>query len=113
VWLQEHLTAAPAPTADYKLRVAAQRLLDGTVDAFAGGRQRLASGTQSVRGLRLLDDNFYGVPQTIAVQLDRADRLQRVNAALDELRANGFLADSVVRSGIDGLTVAPAERPSR
>jgi polar amino acid transport system substrate-binding protein len=63
------------------------------VVAFAGGRQRLASGTQNVRGLRLLDDNFYGVPQTIAVQLDRTDGLQLVNAALDELRANGFLAD--------------------
>jgi polar amino acid transport system substrate-binding protein len=114
VWLQEHLTAARLrPTADYTLRDAVQWLQDGTVVAFAGGRQRLTSGTQNARGLRLLDDNFYGVPQTIAVQLDRTDRLQRVNAALDELRANGFLADSVARSGIDGLTVAPAEMPSR
>src|SRR5512132_105595 len=77
------------------------------------GRQRLASGTQNVRGLRLLDDNFYGVPQAIAVPLDRMDRLQLVNAALHELRANGFLADSVARSGVEGLTVAPAEMPSR
>src|SRR5437773_2648871 len=94
-------------------REAVQWLHDGTVVAFAGGRQRLTSGTQNVRGLRLLDDNFYGVPQTIAVPLDRADRLQLVNVAFDELRANGFLADSVARSGAEGLTVAPAEMPSR
>ena len=68
---------------------------------------------QKVRRVRLLNDNFYGVPQTVAVQLDRADRLQLVNAALDELRANGFLADSVRRSGVEGLTAAPAETPSR
>jgi polar amino acid transport system substrate-binding protein len=114
VWLQERLTAARLrATTDYTLREAVQWLQDGTVVAFAGGRQRLTSGTQNVRGLRLLDDNFYGVPQTIAVPLDRTDRLQLVNAALDELRANGFLSDSVTRSGIEGLTVAPAEMPSR
>jgi polar amino acid transport system substrate-binding protein len=114
VWLQERLTAARLrATTDYTLRDAVQWLQDGTVVAFAGGRQRLTSGTQNVRGLRLLDDNFYGVPQTIAVKLDRTDRLQLVNAALDELRANGFLADSVVRSGVEGLTVAPVVTPSR
>jgi polar amino acid transport system substrate-binding protein len=114
VWLQQRLTAARLrATPDYTLRDAVQWLQDGTVVAFAGGRQRLTSGTQNVRGLRMLDDNFYGVPQTIAVRLDRMDRLQLVNAALDELRANGFLADSVRQSGVEGLTVAPAERPSR
>jgi polar amino acid transport system substrate-binding protein len=61
----------------------------------------------------MLDDNFYGVPQTIAVPLDRTDRLKLVSAALDELRANGFLADSVARSGVEGLTVAPVDTPSR
>jgi polar amino acid transport system substrate-binding protein len=47
------------------------------------------------------------------VPLDHTDRLQLVNAALDELRANGFLADSVARSGVEGLTAAPADTPSR
>src|SRR5439155_15851909 len=97
----------------YTLRDAVQWLQDGAVVAFAGGRQRLTSGTQNMRGLRMLDDNFYGVPQAIAVPLDRTDRLQLVNAALDELRANGFLADSVARSGVEGLTVAPVDTPSR
>src|SRR5512132_1606688 len=77
------------------------------------GRQRLTSGTQNLRGLRLLDDNFYGVPQAIAVPLDRTERLRLVDATLDELRAHGFLADSVARSGVEGLTVAPVDTPSR
>ncbi len=114
VWLQERLTAARVrATPDYTLREAAQWLQDGTVVAFAGGRQRLSSGTQNVRGMRLLDDNFYGVPQAIAVPLDRADRLQLLNTALNELRTSGFLADSVARSRVEGLTVAPADTPKR
>ena len=79
-------------TPDYSLREAARWLQNGTVVAFAGGRQRLAAGARNMPGLRLLADNLYGVPQTIAVPLDRADRLALVNAALDELRANSFLA---------------------
>ena len=46
-------------------------------------------------------------------QLGREDRLQAVNAALDELRASGFLADSVARSGVQGLIAAPPDMPKR
>jgi polar amino acid transport system substrate-binding protein len=59
----------------------------------------------------MLADNFYGVPQSIAVPLERADRLAALNANLDELRASGILADAVARSNVDGLTVAPAQTP--
>lgn len=110
VWLRERLGAARIrATPDYTLREAAQWLEDGTVIAFAGNRQRLAANTREATGLRLLPDNFYGVPQAIAVPLDRSDRLKWIDAALDDLRAGGFLADSVSRSGVDGLDVAPAE----
>jgi polar amino acid transport system substrate-binding protein len=80
---------------------------------FAGGRQRLSSATRGVSGLRMLDDNFYGVPQTVAVPLDRPDRLQLIDAALAEMRSSGLLADSIARSGIEGLTVAPADPRER
>lgn len=110
VWLKQRLAAAKVQaTLDYTLKDAVQWLRNGDVIAFAGGRQRLASGTHGVPGLRMLDDNFYGVPQAVAVPLDHQDRLQLVNAALGEMRSSGLLADSVARSGIEGLTVAPAE----
>ena len=114
VWLQERLTVARVrATPDYTLREAVQWLQLGTVTAFAGNRQRLADNTRDVAGVRLLPDNFYGVPQTIAVPLDRSDRLDWVNAALDDLRTGGFLADAVSRSGVDGLDIAPAEGSAR
>src|SRR4029077_10704360 len=85
VWLRQRLSQATVrPTADYTLRDAVQWLQSGEVVAFAGGRQRLVSGTRNVQGLRMLDDNFYGVPQTIAVPLDQERRLALVNSALED-----------------------------
>ena len=110
VWLQRRLTAARTRASpDFTLRDAVGWLKSGEVVAFAGGRQRLASGTRGQEGLRMLDDNFYGVPQAVAVPLDRQDRLGVVNAALADMRASGFLADAVARSQIEGLSVAPAD----
>jgi polar amino acid transport system substrate-binding protein len=114
VWLQQHLSAARVrATSDYALRDAVQWLQNGEVLAFAGGRQRLSSGTRNVPGLRMLEDNFYGVPQSIAVPLDHPDRLRAIEATLAEMRSSGLLAASVVRSGIEGLTVAPSDASQR
>jgi len=109
VWLRDRLTSARLQsTPDYTLQEAVKWLQSGEVVAFAGGRQRIATATKGVPGLRLLDDNFYGVPQAIAVPIDRKDRVDLINAALDDFRKSAFLADAVARSGIDGLAVAPA-----
>lgn len=108
VWLKQNLKSASVrATPDYSLREAVQWLKDGSVVAFAGNRQRLASGTQGVAGLRLLPDNIYSVGQAVAVPTDQAGRLAAINAFLNELRASGFLAQSVARSGVDGISVAP------
>lgn len=109
VWLRERLRHAKLlESPDFSLKQATAWLLDGTVDAFAGNRQRLRFGTRHVPHLQLLPDNLYGVPQTVAVALDRADTLKIINTALDEMRLSGFLAGSVASSGVDGIAVAPA-----
>lgn len=110
VWLKERLVSARVRTTpDYSLREAVRWLKEGTVVAFAGNRQRLAENTRDVAGLRLLSDNFYGVPQAIAVPLDRADRLHWIDSVIDELRSSGFLAQSMACSGVDGIEVAPSQ----
>lgn len=114
VWLRGRLKAAAVEaTPDYSLRDAVQWLQSGRVVAFAGGRQRLAAGTKDVEGLRMLDDNFYGVPQAVAVPLDQERRLTLVNSALEEFRSSGLLAEWVARSRIEGLSVAPPVAQAR
>jgi polar amino acid transport system substrate-binding protein len=108
VWLKQHLTTARLRASpDFNLREGVQWLEAREVVAFAGGRARILSATRDVAGLRMLDDNFYGVPQAIAVPLDRSDRLQWINASLTEMKQSGFLAEAVKRSRIDGIAVAP------
>ena len=89
------------------MREAVAWFADGGIHAFAGNRQRLRASTSHVPGLHLLPDNLYGVPQTVAVRLDRADRLAAVQSLLDALRAEGFLAAAVTASGVDGIAVVP------
>ena len=114
VWMREHLRAAQVrATPDYSLREAVDWLKDGSILAFAGNRQRLASNTREVSDLRLLPDDFYGVPQAIAVRLQQSDRLKAVDAALDDMRASGLLAVSIARSGVDGIELALPAAPPR
>lgn len=100
--------AAFKESPDFSLQEAAKWLTAGTVDAFGGNRQRLRVSTSGIPGLRLLPDNLYGVPQTIAVASDKPERLADINHVIDELRTSGFLAAAVARSGVDGIDVAPA-----
>ena len=107
-WLKQ-ATLVLSP--DFSLKEASKWLLDGKVDAFGGNRQRLRASTQGIPGLRLLPDNIYGVPQTIAVSKDKPELLAAINRAIDELRSSGFLGDAVRRSGVDGIEVAPPGKP--
>jgi polar amino acid transport system substrate-binding protein len=84
------------------------RLLElGTVDAFGANRQRLTEMVKGASGFRLLNDDLYGVEQTIIVGGGRRDALDAANQFIDEVRRSGFLRSSVERSGVVGITVAP------
>ena len=103
-WLKQ---GALVESPDFTLQEAVKWLGDGTVDAFGGNRQRLGAAMRGAKGLRLLPDNLYGVPQTIAVAIDKPELLAALDKTIDELRASGFLKKAVDDSGVDGLIVAP------
>ena len=95
-------------SADSSLEEAKRMLADGRVDAFGANRQRLTDLLRGASGLRLLPDDLYGVEQTIIVPKGNAGALQAVNQFLDDVRASGFLRQAMERSGVVGLSVAPA-----
>ena len=84
----------------------AQALAAGEVDAFGSNRQRLSDTLRVASGLRLLPDDLYGVEQTIIVPAGNPESLNTVNQFIDEVRRSGFLAASIVRSGVVGIAVA-------
>lgn len=109
----KHATVRETP--DTSIEIGARWLTEGTIVAFAGNRQRLgvsaaALARRGIGGIHLLPDNLYGVPQTIAVSTQRGALLAALNAALDDMRASGFLARAVAGSGADGIEVAPAAK---
>jgi len=88
---------------------AIQLVLDGKLDAFGANRQRLTDLMRSSPGLRLLPDDLYGVEQTIIVPRGNPEALKVVNQFIDDVRKSGFLRDSIQRSGVIGVAVAPTK----
>ena len=83
-------------------------LLDGTVDAFALNRTRMAALAADFPAVRVLDDNFLVTSQAIVVAQGARARLDALNPFLAEVRASGFVQASIDRAGIPGVEVAPA-----
>ncbi len=79
-----------------------------TIDALGANRQRLTTLSKATPGMRLLPDDLFNVPQNIVVPKDRPAALAAVNALIDEVRASGFLQNSIERGGAIGVAVAPA-----
>ena len=89
--------------ADAKKKFAANE-----IDAFGANRQRLTTMLKDMPGYHILPDSLFGVTQTIIVPKDKTAALETVNRFLDDMRASGFLQSAVEKSGIIGLSVAPA-----
>lgn len=87
---------------------AKRRLQAGEIDAFGASRPRLTAMLKDMPGYRILPDNLFGVTQTIIVPKDKAEALATVNRFLDDVRASGFLQSAIDKSGVIGLSVAPA-----
>ena len=84
-----------------------KQLLSGELNAYAGNRMRLYEAAQKTPGLRLADDNFYGVEQAVIVPKGEAARLAFINRVLDEARAAGLIEGAIKRAGLVGVDVAP------
>ena len=108
-WVSENITAAqihtiPAVPPNAGL---AALLLDGTVDAFAANRTRMEELALDFPAVRVLEDNFLVTSQAIVVAQGARARLDALNPFLAEVRASGFVQDSIDRANIPGVEVAP------
>ena len=95
------------PSKDGNMDVAIQMLRAREIDAYGTNRQRLYELAQRNPGLRLLPDNFYGVPQAIIVKKGDTALLAVVDRMLDEAKASGLVLGAIQRAGLIGVEVAP------
>lgn len=87
---------------------ARRRLVGNEIDAFGANRQRLTTMLKDMPGYRILPDSLFGVTQTIIVPKGKSEVLAAVNGFIDDVRASGFLQTAIDKSGIIGLSAAPA-----
>ena len=86
-------------------------LTNGAVDAFAINRQRALEAEAASSGrLRALPDSFLDVDQCVVVAKGNAARLESVERLVAELRASGFIKQSIDRAKLVGVDVAPARK---
>lgn len=82
------------------------------LEVAAGIREPMTAFVQAHPELRLLEGRFMQIRQAVAATKSRRpETLDFLNTAVEELRASGFVRDSVVRSGQSAAIVAGPDAP--
>jgi polar amino acid transport system substrate-binding protein len=83
--------------------------LEQGAEVAAGVKQQLEADAAAAGGLRLLDQRFMVIQQAMGVPKSRGGAAAGLLAAfVEQMKASGFVADSLRRHQINGAAVAPA-----
>ncbi len=99
-----HATMEYAPTSADALALFAR----GGADVAAGVRQPLVAFAANQAGMRVLEDRFMAIEQAMTLPKGRPAAAAALHGFLEEMKASGFVADALRRSGQGEATVAPA-----
>jgi polar amino acid transport system substrate-binding protein len=77
------------------------------LDVAAGVKQQLEADAKRVPGVRLLDVRFMVINQAMATPRGRDAGANYMDAFVEEMKANGFVAKSLQKHGIAGAAIAP------
>jgi polar amino acid transport system substrate-binding protein len=80
------------------------------LEAVAGIRELMTQTARRDPSLRVIEDNYVTIGQAVAVPRGRDAAAKYVQGVVEELKASGFVADSLKRSGSEDATVAPAAK---
>jgi polar amino acid transport system substrate-binding protein len=81
------------------------------LDVAAGVKQQLEADAVRLPGLRLLDGRFMVINQAMAMPAGRAAGAQYLREFIEEMKASGFVAESLARHRIEGALVGPPAAP--
>jgi len=80
------------------------------LEAVAGVRQALVASSAHIPGSRVLDGRFMVIAQAMAVPKGHDAGAQYLREFIEDVKASGFVAEALRKSGVDGATVASAAR---
>lgn len=79
-------------------------------DVAAGVKQQLEADAARLGGLRLLPGRFMEIQQAMGLPTSRGEAAAAVLASfIEEMKADGFVAEALQRHGIQGAVVAPRQ----
>ena len=86
-----------------------QTFLEQNLEVAAGVKQQLEADARKTPGLRLFDERFMVIQQAMGTPKSRGEAAAAaLHAFVEEMKASGFVAESLARHGIEGASVAPA-----
>jgi polar amino acid transport system substrate-binding protein len=86
-----------------------EAFLSQSLEVVAGIRQPLTAFVATNPGLRIIEERFMDIPQAVGTAIARRPETVRyLHDAIEDLKANGFVADALYRSGQSPTLVAPA-----
>ena len=95
-------TLVHAPTS----QAVTDTMLAQKLDVAAGVRQQMQADARRLPGLRLLDGRFMEIRQAMAVPKGRAAGAAYLRNFVEEMKAAGFIAESLRRHGVEGAMLA-------
>jgi len=77
------------------------------LDVAAGVKQQLEADAKRIPGVHLVDGRFMVINQAMAVPRGRDAGAAYLDAFVEEMKASGFVAQSLARNHIEGASIAP------
>ena len=87
-------------------------ILAGKVDVVAGVRQSLIANAVKLPGSRIFETRFMAIEQALGIPTSHAAAAKYLREYVEDVKASGFVARAIEKSGVRGVSVAPAA-PSR
>jgi polar amino acid transport system substrate-binding protein len=90
---------------------AVNMMMKENLEVAAGVRQQLEADAKRAPGVRLLPGRFMVINQAMAVPKGRDAGARYVRDFIEEMKATGFVAQALVRHGVEGAAVAGPDDP--
>lgn len=81
-------------------------ILSSKVDVLAGVRQTLVAHSAKLAGSRVFDDRFMAIGQAMGIAKGRGEAVKYLREFVEDVKASGFVARAIEKSGVRGVTVA-------
>ncbi|HYC44919.1 MAG TPA: transporter substrate-binding domain-containing protein [Burkholderiales bacterium] len=93
------------------IKAAEERFVSDKLEALAGLKPQLLELAPKIAGARIIDGHFTEVRHTVGTPKGRPAAAAYLREVVEDVKGSGRVAQWIEKSGVKGLSVAPAVRP--